>query len=252
MLNQALSENLQRSVELCLKTMQTFYPTLGCQARRVFELCKAMGEGLDLPPAQRQVLEISAWLHDIGLVGTPRSLIKRWEESPDQLTEAEVALVRQHPVIGQELASFADNLGDVGLVIRAHHERWDGGGYPDELEGENIPWLARLLAVAIAYAASPHDNADTLERIKKGRGVEFDPEAVKAFIRCLPKAVVPRRAREVPLSELQPGMVLARGIYTANGLLLAPDGQRLTEAYIHRLLNHHRVTPLQEALLVYG
>ena len=80
--NHALNENLQRSVELCLRTMQTFYPTLGSQARRVFELCRAMAEGLNLPPEQRQTLEIAAWLHDIGLMGVPRQLIKRWEQSP--------------------------------------------------------------------------------------------------------------------------------------------------------------------------
>src|SRR6185369_12420139 len=67
-LNQALDANLEHSIELCLRTMQTFYPTLDCQARRVYELCRAMADGLQLARADARTLEISAWLHDIGLV----------------------------------------------------------------------------------------------------------------------------------------------------------------------------------------
>lgn len=251
-LNTALNHNLQCSVELCLKTMQTFYPSLGNQARRVYELCRAMADGLNLKADQRQALEIAAWLHDIGLVGVPRQLIKRWAEAPESLTEAENAIVQQHPVLGAELASFADHLSEVGPIIRAHHERFDGDGYPDELRGEDIPWLARLLAVAVAYAESPLDGIATIEQITKGRGTAFDPAAVRAFLTCLPQATVPSRQREVALTELKPGMVLARGIYTTTGLLLVPDGQRLTETYINKLNNHHRVTPIAQALLVYS
>ena len=249
--NHALNENLQRSVQLCLRTMQTFYPTLGSQARRVFELCRAMAEGLNLPPEQRQTLEIAAWLHDIGLMGVPRQLIKRWEKSPASLSSAEMAIVQQHPVLGQELASFADHLCEVGPVIRGHHERFDGQGYPDKLREEQIPWLARLLAVAVAYAESHQDGETTIERIKHGKGTLFDPEAVKSFLRCLPRATVPRKEREITLNELRPGMVLARGIYTANGMLLIPDGQRLTSTFIDKINNHHRVTPIAQSLLVF-
>jgi len=251
-LNLALFENLDRSVELCLKTMETFHPSLGSQARRVYELCRAMGEGLDLPMEERQTLEVAAWLHDIGLVGVPRQLIKRWEESSAALTDAENAVIQQHPVLGEELAGFVHPLKDVGAVIRAHHERFDGTGYPDGLAGEKIPWLGKLLAVAVAYAESKLDGPGTIEVIKQGRGKAFDPEAVRAFLRCLPQATVPRRQREVALSDLKPGMILAQGIYTASGTLLVPDGQKLTATFIDMLNNHHRVTPLAQALLVYS
>jgi hypothetical protein len=87
--------------------------------------------------------------------------------------------------------------------------------------------------------------------LKQNRGSRFDPEAVQAFLRCLPQATVPNRQREVPLSELKPGMVVARGIYTANGMLLVPDGQRLTETFIDKLRNHHRIDPIAQSLLVY-
>ncbi|HXI52606.1 MAG TPA: HD domain-containing phosphohydrolase, partial [Candidatus Saccharimonadales bacterium] len=194
-LNQALDANLEHSIELCLRTMQTFYPTLGCQARRVYELCRAMADGLQLARADARTLEISAWLHDIGLVGVPRQLIKRWVQDPASLTDEEQALIRQHPSVGQELTDFVDPLKGVGPVIRAHHERYDGEGYPDRLRGDGIPWLGRLLAVAVAYAGSPLDGPATVEQLKQERGKAFDPEAVRSFLRCLPQATLPRRQR---------------------------------------------------------
>jgi len=250
-LNLALAKNLKRSVELCLQTLQTFYPSLGSRARRVFALCEAMAVGLKLPPAEQQVFEISAWLHDIGLVGVPRRLIKRWQTAPETLNDAELALVQQHPILGQELVGFIYHLEAVGAVIRSHHERFDGKGYPDGLSGEDIPWLGRLLAVAVNFAESRHDDLVTLETIKIGSGSAFDPDAVRAFLRCLPRAVVPRKEKEVMLSELRPGMVLAKGIYTANGILLMPEGQILSAPYIDKLRNHNRVSPISQALLVY-
>jgi response regulator RpfG family c-di-GMP phosphodiesterase len=250
-LAQALEDNLRQSVELCVQTMQIFYPTLGNQARRVFELCNVMAKGLELPPEQRQTLEISAWIHDIGLVGVPRQLIKRWEQAPNSLSEAEQALVQHHPILGAELAHFAHHLREVGPTIRAHHEQFDGSGYPDKLRGKNIPWVARLLAVAVAYAESDLSPQHASEMISRGSGSAFDPDAVRAFLSSLPKAVVPGKQREVLLSDLRPGMVLAQGIYTATGLLLIPDGQRLTPTYIDKLHNHNRINPISQSLLVY-
>lgn len=250
-LNAAQAANLSQSVELCLKTMQTFYPSLGAQARRVFGLCRAMGVSLALPAAEQQTLEVAAWLHDIGLVGVPRPLIKKWEEAGGSLTEEERAVVQQHPVLGEELvAGFAPPIQNVGGIIRAHHERFDGTGYPDGCKGEDIPWLARLLAVAVAYSESQLDSFATVDRIKQGRGTIFDPEAVRVFLRCLPQVTLPRGQREVLLSELAPGMVLARGIYTSSGMLLLPDGQLLTQTAIARLHNHNRVNPIAQSLLI--
>ncbi|MEQ1854649.1 MAG: HD domain-containing phosphohydrolase [Chthoniobacteraceae bacterium] len=249
-MNQSLEQNLQRSVELCLKTMATFYPSLGVQAKRVLELCQSMAEGLQLPANQRQILEISALLHDVGLVGVPRRLIRLWQKNPEVLSSAELALVQQHPVMGQQLASFIHNLSEVGDIIRAHHERFDGTGYPDRLAGENIPWLARLLSVAATYAGFDGSDADALEIIRREKGKAFDPEAVRVLLRYL-RPTAPRKEREVPMSELRAGMVLAKAIYTANGLLLIPEGQVLNEPYLDKLRNHNRVNPIKQSLLVF-
>jgi hypothetical protein len=149
------------------------------------------------------------------------------------------------------LAKFIHHLTAVGPTIRSHHERFDGTGYPDGLRGENIPWLARLLAVAVAHSESALDNKAATEMISQGSGSSFDPDAVRIFLSSVPKAVVPGKQRAVRLGELRPGMVLAEGIYSENGMLLIPDGQRLTATYIDKLLNYDRINPISQSLLVY-
>jgi response regulator RpfG family c-di-GMP phosphodiesterase len=247
----AQEENLRRSVDLCVQTMRTFYPTLGNQAQRVAALCAAMASVAELTPEQKSALEISGYIYDIGLVGVPRQLIRKWQEAPDSLSDAEWTLIHLHPVLGQELAKFVHHLTAVGPTIRSHHERFDGTGYPDHLRGENIPWLARLLAVAVAHSESTLDSKSASEMISQGSGSSFDPDAVRVFLRSVPKAVVPGKQRAVRLGELRPGMVLAEGIYSENGMLLIPDGQRLTATYIDKLLNYDRINPISQSLLVY-
>ncbi|HEX3857846.1 MAG TPA: HD domain-containing phosphohydrolase [Verrucomicrobiae bacterium] len=250
-LNTALERNLVQSMELCVHTMQTFYPTLGNQARRVFQLCKAISQVLQLSPEDSRALEGSALLYDIGLVGVPRQIIKHWQEEPDSLSAAEKAVIEQHPILGQELAAFGNKLDQVGEIIRAHHECFDGSGYPNQLFAENIPWLARLLAVAVAYASYRLTDADAIEKIRGGSGSTFDPEAVRIFLRAHTVAVIPRRERQIGLGDLRPGMVLAKGIHTYNGLLLVSEGQQLNATFIEKVLNHNRIKPITEALVVY-
>jgi response regulator RpfG family c-di-GMP phosphodiesterase len=250
-MNRALEQNLIRSMELCLHTMQTYYPTLGNQARRVAQLSRSMAEACQLSPEDRRVLESAALLHDIGLVGVPRQLIRKWQENPTSLDEAEKALIEQHPILSQELSSFGVGMESVGAVIRAHHEKFDGSGYPDQLAGEDIPWLARLLAVSVAFASSQQGREDAVEEVRQLSGTAFDPEAVRALLKVLPIATLLRKEREVMLSDLRPGMVLARGIYTANGMLLVPEGQHLNATFIEKLINHNRVQPITQSLVVY-
>src|SRR5262249_31406526 len=128
---------------------------------------------------------------------------------------------------------------------------FDGAGYPDGLVGMEIPWLGRFLAVAVAFTEAEFKDGDGLETIRRGSGTAFDPEAVRLLIRYRPQSSAPRREREIPLCELQSGMVLAKGIYTANGVLLIPEGQTLSDPYIEKLKNHNRISPIIQSLLVY-
>src|SRR5687768_2455838 len=187
-LNDALQNNLAHSIQLCVQTMQTFYPTLGNQARRAFEVCRSMAEVGNLSADQKLILEIAAWLHDIGLIGVPRHLIRKWQSNSESLNEAECLLIEHHPILGQEIAPFVHHLEGVGKIIRAHHERFDGKGYPDNLVASEIPWLARLLAVAVAFAESHLEQEDAIQAIRMESGTMFDPEAIRVFVRAIPRA----------------------------------------------------------------
>jgi response regulator RpfG family c-di-GMP phosphodiesterase len=250
-LNGALEDNLVHSMELCVHTMETFYPLLGNRARRVFQLCKSISHVLQLSGEDARVLESSALLYDLGLVGVPRQIIRHWQETPHSLSQAEKTLVEQHPILGQELIAFGSNLETVGKIIRAHHENFDGSGYPDQLSAENIPWLARLLAVAVAYVSNPYTDTEAMDQLKAGAGTTFDPEAVRIFLRAHTVAVIPRKERHLSLAELRPGMVLAKGIHTYNGLLLVSQGQKLNATYIEKVLNHNRIQPITDTVVIY-
>lgn len=250
-LNLALSRNLEQSVQLCLKTLDAFCPVLGNQALRVRELCRAMAETLNLPRESRQILDIAASLHDIGLIGVPRSIIRKWRETPEALTERDWERIRHHPTFGQELVGFAENLQDVGETIRTHHERHDGAGYPDRRKGDAVPNLARYLAVAVAYATYRREES-ALDFVRANSGTAFDPEAVHVLVRSLPLATLPRRRREVLLRELRPGMVLAQGVYSSSGALVVPEGEALSESYIARLRGLDRDDVPAGPLVVYG
>jgi ribonuclease P protein subunit RPR2 len=130
-------------------------------------------------------IEFGFLLHDVGKVGVPDAILFK----PGALSEAEFALIAKHPVIGSEILRDVDFLGDGKLVVRHHHERWDGDGYPDRLSGEEIPLAARVFAVADALDAlttdRPYRRATRFSRardeIRSHAGSQFDPDVVAAF-----------------------------------------------------------------------
>jgi HD-GYP domain-containing protein (c-di-GMP phosphodiesterase class II) len=124
-------------------------------------------------------------LHDIGKVNIPDSILVK----PGKLTKEEFAVIKTHPKVGADAIEKVNGLGDSIEVVKSHHERWDGKGYPDQLKEENIPYLARIVSVADAFdamtssrsyrAAMPVEEA--YKRIIEGKGTQFDPEIVELF-----------------------------------------------------------------------
>jgi response regulator RpfG family c-di-GMP phosphodiesterase len=247
----ALQRNFDHSLELCYRLIETFHPVLGRQTKAVVTICRQMAMAGPFSPEEKHVLLTSAWLNNIGMIGLPRGLVSKSLNHPDGLSEAEEELIRHHPIYGQTLASFVDELRDVGETIRAHHERYDGRGYPDRLIGDNIPLPARYLAVAVSFVELnlPRDRA--LDAILKESGRAFDPEAVRLFLKVSNLMSLPRKVRELTLADLAPGQMLASGIYSPSGLLLIPEDRELTDGLIRKIKEHNAVTPLTQRLLVY-
>lgn len=249
-LNVELAADLQRTVDLCGQILQKFSPVLGLQARRIHDICSTMADVLNLAPADRQLLEAAGSVCNLGFVGLPREVLRNLYEAPDELTNLDRQSIEQHPILGQEILQPIHRFVGVGEIVRAHHEQYDGGGYPDHLKHQEIPWLARLLAVAASFAEARNQGPEELEILQAQSGSAFDPEAVSAFCAAYPALMGLRQQQEVSVSELRPGMVLAKGIYTASGSLLLPEGQQLTESNIGNLRDHSRANHFDHLLLV--
>ena len=248
--NQKLAANYEHSLELCRRILTTYDPILGGQAKSLVEFAGLMSNTDLLDDSERHALRTAAWLCDLGLIGVPREMLRAFRSKMEELTERERAMLHNHPVYSQTLASLVDDGTGVGEVIRAHHERFDGLGYPDGLAGDAIPWPARCLAVAVGFVEAGLPKAAGIDLILAESGKAYDPEAVRLFLKVTNLAQLPRQVKEITLHELEPGMVLANGIYSPHGLLLIGEGQELSPGTIAKIRNHNHVTPISQRLLV--
>jgi HD-GYP domain-containing protein (c-di-GMP phosphodiesterase class II) len=154
---------------------------------RVTRLALSLTERVDAELAADPRLEYGFRLHDIGMIGIPDTILRK----RGRLTKDELDEMREHPFLGERIVASVSYLNGIARqVIGAHHERWDGSGYPRGLERERIPLPARLFALADVYDAmtseQPYRNAlpvdVALEEIERGSGSQFDPEIVPLFL----------------------------------------------------------------------
>jgi putative nucleotidyltransferase with HDIG domain len=181
-------------------TQRVYYETLKSLARaleardhytrghseRVAELSLAVAQHLGLDEPKCHLLYNAALLHDIGKIGVRDAVLL----APRKLTEREMAVIRQHPTFGNVILGPLKFLGAVSDLVKHHHERWDGNGYPDGLAGEAVPLESRIIAVVDAFDAMtssrPYRQArrreDAVEEIRREAGRQFDPAVVEAFL----------------------------------------------------------------------
>jgi diguanylate cyclase (GGDEF)-like protein/putative nucleotidyltransferase with HDIG domain len=164
----------------------------------VAALAERVAHRLGVEPGELAHLRRAAALHDIGKVAIPDAIL----HAPRGLTPEEWGYMHQHTVIGARIISAAPELLPVAEIVRSSHERWDGGGYPDQLAGEEIPLGARIVAVCDSFEAMTADRAyraamseaDALAELRRCAGTQFDPRVVAAFEAALADAPVPALA----------------------------------------------------------
>jgi HD-GYP domain-containing protein (c-di-GMP phosphodiesterase class II) len=155
-------------------------------SERLTALITRFARALDLAEDEIETLRLGAALHDIGTVGVRESILQK----RGSLTEDEYAEIKRHPVIGERLCAALRCGDDVAPLVRYHQERWDGQGYPDGLRGEQIPLLARVMAVADAYAALTSErpyraamsSVEAARILEDGAGSQWDPTLVHVFL----------------------------------------------------------------------
>lgn len=153
---------------------------------------------LKLPQEELFKLNVASILHDVGKIGIPDQVLNK----PDKLTSDEYDLIKLHPSIGAKIIASIPSPTEIATMIRHHHARWDGAGYPDKLAGVGIPLGSRIIAVADCYQAIVSDrpyrkgrsHEEAVEEIRRCSGSQFDPLVVEAFLRVYGKKTEEKQA----------------------------------------------------------
>jgi putative nucleotidyltransferase with HDIG domain len=174
------------TIRALVKAVDAKDPHTATHSERVTRISLRIGATLGLDPHAMQLLEYAALLHDVGKIGIPDQVLQK----PGPLDEAEWALMRQHPVRSAEIVREIGSLAEVATIVRHHHERVDGDGYPDGLAGDAIPELSRIIALADVYEAltsersyrPSYPHTRVREMIDGGAGSHFDSTLVPCLL----------------------------------------------------------------------
>jgi diguanylate cyclase (GGDEF)-like protein/putative nucleotidyltransferase with HDIG domain len=181
-----LSESYDRTLAALAIALDTRDRETEGHSKRVVAYTLALAERIGVPSEQMQDISRGALLHDIGKIGVPDAILHK----TSGLTDAEWAVIRKHPEWGQQILAGIHFLDEPAKMVLAHHERWDGSGYPLGVRAENIPLGARIFAVVDAFDAMtshrPYRSAESYQKaraeIRSGRGSQFDPKIVDVFL----------------------------------------------------------------------
>ena len=184
-----LNEMARKLVEGLSEVIEKRDSYSGGHPQRVLKVCMAIGKYLPLTPEEKRHLTLAAILHDIGKVGISDQILGK----NGMLTVEEMAIIREHPRTGAEIVGHIKQLRPIMPAIQAHHEHFDGSGYPEGLQGEEIPLIARIIAVADTYDAIIHERSyqkgmnrsTAVAEITANAGTQFDPLIVEAFAQAL-------------------------------------------------------------------
>lgn len=255
-----LKKNFVEFIRVFIYLMGGFDKQLGERCKRVAFMAKLIGQKLSLPEKELEQLEIAGLLHDIGWITIPKEIRSK---SRPFLNAREQEMIKQHPLIGQATISTVQNLSEVGIIIRSHHENFDGGGYPDGLQGEKIPKLARILRVADEYdnlkkikvGDKPISNERCFEYLKKYRGTLLDPNIVDYFFLVIRDNIAAKsKQKEICLSvdKLKPGMKISRMVKTINDAVALQPNTILQEEEIAGLASLKSTKVIEDRVYVYS
>ena len=185
-INLKLDHYLFDFAQILLNTITAKDNYTGEHSKRVTSYCRLFAKFLELDDISTDNLLKAASFHDVGKIGIPDSVLLK----EGKLTDEEYDTIKLHPVIAANIFSFSDIFKDIVPIIKHHHERYDGNGYPDKLKGENIEYLARVLSLCDSFDAivsrRPYKDErsiqSALEEIKRCSGTQFDPNLADKFI----------------------------------------------------------------------
>ncbi len=169
-------------------------------SNRVKEYAVKLAKAMNLGDKEVENIETAALLHDIGKIGIDDNILKK----PDKLSKEEYDMIKQHPVIGANILQGVDFLKGIVNIVKYHHERYDGKGYPDGLSGDDIPLEAAILSVADSFDAMTSDRPyrqalpieKAIDEIKNSEGKQFDPKLAKVFVEIIKNEIENEKEKE--------------------------------------------------------
>ncbi|HJV27187.1 MAG TPA: HD domain-containing phosphohydrolase [Aromatoleum sp.] len=244
--NDKLKQNFLVSIKMFSGLIELRGGAIAGHSRRVADLARKLAIHFELDTKGQQDIFLAALLHDVGKIGFPDAMLAR---PVVKMTGDELGLYRKHPVVGESALMPLDELKEAARLVRSHHERFDGQGFPDGLVGLGIPLGARILAVASDYdglqngtlAGKRMSPDEAKAMIAQSRGKRYDPQVVDAFLELLgrPKPETGRDV-EVRAPDLQPGMVLARDLVGRDGVLLLAADYILDASLVKQIQDYAR------------
>jgi HD-GYP domain-containing protein (c-di-GMP phosphodiesterase class II) len=177
---------------MLLQALYERSPGLREHVGEVLDAATIVGESFGLTSDELEELRLAARLHDVGKLAVPDDVLQK----PGPLDADEWAFIQEHTLIGERILVAAPGWGNVGAIVRATHERWDGSGYPDGLVEADIPLAARIIAVCDAYSAMtshrpyrlPVTDGQAIAELHACAGTQFDPDVVAAFCKVVEHA----------------------------------------------------------------
>lgn len=241
--NGRLERGYLKSIKVFANLIELRSGQLAGHGRRVAEVARDLARAMGLGEEQVRQVFVAALLHDIGLIGSGDRLLDR---PVLKLSAEEQAQYRMHPQVAEQSLLALDDMQPLLPIIRAHHERHDGTGFPDKLAGAAVPLGARILAVADTFDDLQHGRLAEVALsaqearilMRKGRGTQFDPEVLDVFLQTtepVAPARAPGQALVLPTAALESDMVLARDLVSTRGILMLTAGHRLTNSLIRKI-----------------
>ncbi len=187
---------LEKSTGILLQAIDALVAAIDAKDRltaghtaKVTHIALAIADTLGLPSEERYTLELAARLHDIGKLSLPDSALNK----PGALSDEEWAAMQRHPAVGSQIVGAIEELSYIATIVRHHHERLDGKGYPDGLQGEAIPFLSRIIAVADAFEAMTSERSyrqrmtpqEAIEELRRCVGTHYSSDIVEALVESL-------------------------------------------------------------------